>query len=143
MGRMTKAERDAAQVDIAEALEAMPENYLECRDPGLAHQWDKTTDFHPIPAEQVGRKLANLGRDETCLRCGAVKKERFILVDGRIRKVSQSTDYPPGYLMSGVPRGVKRSEVVWSENYRRATEKIADKANGKRRGRTTKTKGKR
>lgn len=141
MGRTTRAQRDAAQIDIAEAFEALPENFLDCRDPGIRHQWDKTADFHAIPAEQVGRKLANLARTEECLRCGAVKRERFILVDGRIRKVSQSTDYPDGYLLSGtgVPRGVKRSEVVWSENYRRATEKMAQQANGRK----TKTKGKR
>jgi hypothetical protein len=82
--------------------------------------------------------------------CGAVKHERFILLDGRIRKVSQSTDYPDGYLLSGtgVPRGVKRSEVVWSENYRRAMESVAEKVNGKARvraprGKTTKVKGRR
>jgi hypothetical protein len=70
MARRSKAEVEAAQVEIAEAFEALPENFLECRDPGLRHQWDKTADFHAIPAQQVGRKLANLGRTETCLRCG-------------------------------------------------------------------------
>ena len=134
MPRTTQAQREAAQVDIAEQFKDLPNEYMECRDPGIRHSWEKVTDFHVIPAEQVGRKLANLARSEECTRCGSVKTEKFVLVDGRIRKVGQSTVYAEGYLLSntGVPRGVKRSEVVWSENYRRAMEAAAERLNKKR-----------
>ena len=147
MVRSTQRQIEDAQREIAAAFTALPDNYMDCRDPGIRHSWEKVTDFHVIPAEQVGRKLANLGRTETCQRCGTTKMEMFILIDGRIRKVGQRMDYAEGYLLTGtgVPRGVKRSEVVWSENYRRAMEAAADNLNGKAKpkGRTTKSRGRR
>lgn len=129
--RPTRAERDAAQREIADQFQALPEEFLDCRDPGLRHQWHKTKDFHVIAVEKIGTRVANLGREETCLRCGTVKREKFAVGKSVIVKVSQTYDYPEGYTISGVPRGVKRAEVVWSENYRRAMEGIADNLNGK------------
>lgn len=59
---------------------------------------------------------------EVCARCETRKTERFIVGRHGIEKVGQHYDYPDGYLMgdSGVPRGVKRSSIVWAENYRRS-----------------------
>lgn len=131
--RRTKAELAEIQSTISDQLDAMPDAYLVCRDPGLRHKWDLVTNFHAIPVKMVGRKRANLERISACQRCNVRKVERFIVnSDDLIEKVSQNYDYSeaPGYLMSGigVPRGLKRSNVVWSANYRRAMEKVAEQA---------------
>ena len=132
MARRTRKQIEEVQVAIADQLKNLPANYLDCRDPGLRHQWDLTQDFHAIPVAQIGRKMANLARTETCQRCGAVKTEKFIVnVYDQIEKVSQGIDYPEGYLLSGgIPRGVKRSTVVWTANYQRAMEAVAEGARG-------------
>lgn len=117
-----------AQTVIAQQMEKLPDNFLDCRDPGLRHKWERESDFHVIPVTEVGRRRANLARVEVCERCGTRKVERFAVNAGDLlEKVSQHYEYPEGYLMAGVgvPRGLKRSSVVWSENYRRAMEKVA------------------
>jgi hypothetical protein len=138
MARSSKRQVEQAQATIADQLQGISDEYLECRDPGFGHDWKKTRGFHAIPVKQVrrGSRVANLARVETCARCTAVKTERFVInAYDQIEKVSQSTDYPDGYLMSGtgVPRGVKRSTLVWTENYRRAMEEVAEAAEGSKR----------
>lgn len=123
MGRSTRKQVEAAQAEISAQLTHLPDNFLDCRDPGLRHQWVKTKDFYVVPVKQLGRKVANLEREETCARCETVKTEHFIVnKNDLLEKVGQVYSYPEGYLMSnaGVPRGVKRSSAVWGENYNRA-----------------------
>lgn len=130
MARLTKAERNEIQTEITHQMSSMPANFLDCRDPGLRHKWERKTGFHVIPVAQVGRKTANLARQEFCERCTAVKTEKFIInADDMLEKVTQGIEYPEGYLMVGVPRGVKRSTSVWTAQYRRDMEKIAEDAN--------------
>ena len=108
----------------------LPANFLDCRDPGLRHKWDKTADFHVIKMATTGKKIEALGRTETCERCGSVKQERFIVGQNGIEKVGHSYDYPEGYLLPGIPRGVMPSTVIYQENYRRANEAAALQAAG-------------
>lgn len=115
---------------VQQRVKNLPPNYLDCRDPGLRHQWDKTADFHVIKMATTGRKIEGLGRTETCLRCGCVKNERFIVTKHGIEKVGHSYDYPEGYLLPGIPRGVMPSTVIYQENYRRALEVVALEASG-------------
>lgn len=108
-------------------MQELDDRFLECRDPGLRHLWRRTSDFHVVPVVQMGRKLANLARSTSCDRCGTRKVERFIVNgEGFIEKIGTHYDYPEGYLLKGIgaPRGVKRSSVVWTENYRRAMKTI-------------------
>lgn len=129
MPRSSIRQIEDAQSEIAGRLEELSDTFLECRDPGFGHDWKKTIGFHVIPVRQVGRRTANLARIETCARCGTEKTERFIVNQyDRIEKVSQSNSYPEGYLLSGtgVPRGVKRSTLVWTENYRRSMTQVAE-----------------
>lgn len=131
MPRSARRVIEDAQATIAERLSGLPDDFLECRDPGFGHDWKKSKGFHVIPVERIGRKVANIAREEVCARCGTVKTERFIINEwDRLEKVGQSNTYPDGYLMSGtgVPRGVKRSTLVWTENYRRAMSEIAEAA---------------
>ena len=131
--RRTKAELNAIQEQVAERLRQQPTSFVYCRDPGIRHAWMIENDFHDIPITQVGRRLAMLGRDEVCARCNTVKRETFVVQKGGvIEKVSTSYDYPDGYQMAGVPRGVKRSTIIYQENYRRAMEAVANAAAGER-----------
>ena len=137
MARRTRRQVEEAQATIANQLQDLPDNFLQCRDPGFGHTWKKHRGFHAIPVKQVrrGSKVANLARQEKCEVCEAVKTERFMVnASDQIEKVSQSIDYEEGYLMSntGVPRGVKRSTLVWTENYRRSMDKVAEAARGGR-----------
>lgn len=137
MARRTRRQVEEAQATIADQLQDLPDNFLQCRDPGFGHTWQKFKGFHAVPVKQVrrGSRVANLARQEKCAVCKAVKTERFMVnASDQIEKVSQSIDYEEGYLMSntGVPRGVKRSTLVWTENYRRSMEEVAEAARGGR-----------
>lgn len=148
MGRRTKAELAAIQNEIAEKLQDLPSEFLACRDSGLRHQWHLVTDFHVVPAEQVRGTISHIQRKEECLRCGGTKTEKFALLEDGITKVGEAREYPEGYLLEGgIPRGVKRSSVVWGEGFRRAGVKaveegnvtpIKKKSSGKPRGRQAK-----
>lgn len=133
MARATRKQVEDAQATIADQLRDLPENFLMCRDPAFGHDWKPTRGFHAIPVAQIGRKMANLARIETCARCKGIKTEKFVVNQyDLIEKVTQSIDYEEGYLMknTGVPRGVKRSSLVWTENYRRTMEQVAEAAEG-------------
>lgn len=125
--------RPKASAEVAKKVKSLNDEFLDCRDPGLRHSWHRLNDFHPISLAQAGRKLAALGREEQCSRCETVKKERFVVhPGGRLKKIGQSYDYPEGYLMPGIPRGVTPSEIVYQEQYRRTMEKVAKVARGTR-----------
>lgn len=125
--RTTVEQVKQAEKDISKRLRTLPENFLDCRDPGIRHAWMKDLDFHVIEAraERGGAKAIMLGRVEICDRCGCVKEEKFIVGRSGIEKIGQKYIYPDQYLIPGVTRGVKKSSVVWQENYRRAMERVA------------------
>lgn len=113
-------------------ITALSDSFLDCRDPGLRHAWMRQDDFHVIQMSTVGKKIAALGRNEVCGRCNTVKRERFIVTKGGIEKVGQSYDYPQGYTLPGIPRGVTPSTIVLQEAYRRAMERVANAEKGQR-----------
>jgi hypothetical protein len=122
-----------ASAEVAKKVKGLTDQFLDCRDPGLRHAWVRENDFHVIKMATTGRrKIEALGRTEVCGRCGTVKNERFINGTGGIEKVGQSYDYPQGYLMPGIPRGVTPSTIVYQEQYRRTMERVAGAARGQR-----------
>lgn len=118
--------------EVQKKIEGLSDTFLDCRDPGLRHAWVRHNDFHVIEMQTVGKKIAALGRVEQCARCGTVKKERFIVGRSGIEKTGQSYEYPEGYLMPGVPRGVTPSTIIYQESYRRAMERVANAEAGQR-----------
>lgn len=130
---MAKTGNKTIDPTIKKKVQNLSDQFLDCRDPGLRHAWMRENDFHTIPLEQAGKKLAALGREEVCMRCGTVKRERFVVLPGGVlEKISQSYEYPEGYLMPGIPRGVTPSVVVYQEQYRRAMEAAANAKRGER-----------
>lgn len=129
MARKTRAELAALQDDLIDALEDLPEVYLECRDPGLRHQWKRSQNYHVIQAVWSGRKQPLIARDSECMRCGTHKRERFVITKGDLlEKVANLYTYPEHYNLQGFPRGLKRSSAVWTAGYRRAMKEATGKA---------------
>lgn len=120
---------------IRAKVKDLNENFLDCRDPGLRHAWMRLNDFHvmeqSVEAGSKG-KIVLLGREEVCGRCDTIKRERFQVTKQGVEKIGQSYDYPQGYLMPGVPRGVTPSVIVYQEQYRRAMERVAGASAGQR-----------
>lgn len=131
---MPRATRDmtTAHREITKRVKKLSDTFIDCRDPGLRHAWMRENDFHVVAMQTVGKKIEALGRDEVCMRCGTVKHEKFIVGRNGIEKTGQSYEYPQGYAMPGVPRGVKPSTVIHQEQYRRAMERAAKAEAGQR-----------
>lgn len=122
-----------ATAEVEVKIKGMSDTFLDCRDPGLRHAWVRENDFHVIKMASAGRrKIEALGRTEVCGRCGTVKNERFVVEKTGIEKIGQSYDYPQGYLMPGIPRGVTPSVIVYQEQYRRTMERVARAPRGAR-----------
>lgn len=118
--------RDDARAVLAAALRDKSDAQLLCRDPGVRHPWEVVVDFHVIEMQQErGRTVTAIGRDLICGRCDTVKREHFIVGRYGLEKIGTWYDYPESYRIPGVPRGVKPSEIVHQENYRRAMERVA------------------
>lgn len=133
MARIKKTDEEIRKATghaaITKRIKGMTDTFLDCRDPGLRHAWVRENDFHvlEVSQESTGRKrgLIFLGRTEVCGRCDTRKEERFIVGKSGVEKTGQSYIYPEGYLMPGIPRGVKPSTVIYQEQYRRATKRVA------------------
>ena len=133
MARKTRAELEALQDGLIDALGDLPESYLECRDPGLRHQWKRSQNYHVIQAVWDGRKQTLIARDTDCLRCGTHKQERFVITKGDLlEKVANIYTYPENYNLTGFPRGLKRSSAVWTAGYRKAMKDASGKASSRR-----------
>lgn len=127
---MAKTETKA---DLATALRSVSDNRLGCR--GMRHAWKISRDFYVYTqVQEKGRKTMHFARDFECMRgCGVTVREVFIQDRfGRIERIKRSTDYPAGYQLQGVPRGVKPQAIVNQEMFRRAMEKVAGAAPGER-----------
>lgn len=119
---------------LATALRDVPDNQLTCR--GLRHAWAVDEDFHVYHVEQEGRgrQTMHIARKLGCMRgCGCSVLEVYIQTRyGRIERIERITMYPPGYLIAGVPRGVKPQSIVQQEAYRRSMESTAKAHRGDR-----------
>lgn len=124
------------------ALANLEDKFLQCRDPSTKHKWEILNDFHVVPASTTGRKITHVARSYICERCSqpdspTVKTETYIVVNRngveRLERVgAPRIDYTEGYLIPGVPRGVKPAEIVRAEQYRRSIEKAVKAHKGQR-----------
>ena len=134
--KMSEAARKAlGHAEIEKKIKSLSPGFLDCRDPGLRHAWTRENDFHVIEQSMERGstgKFVFLGRTEICARCGTVKHERFQVGKKGVEKIGQSYEYPEGYLMPGIPRGVKPSTIIYQEQYRRAMEAVAKALPGER-----------
>lgn len=125
--------KHAGSRELEEAVSKLPSEFVDCRDPGLRHAWDLVNNMHVLEQTTEGRRrVMFLGRDEECQRCGTVKHERFIYTKNGIEKSGQTYEYPEGYIMPGIPRGVKPSVVIYQEQFRRSMEEAARALPGER-----------
>lgn len=113
------------------------DEFLQCMDPSQGHDWELLNDFHIVPASTVGRRLTHIARDYQCGRCTKVKTETYVHTkrDGVevLDRVSLKYNRIEGFdQWRGIPRGVKPSEIVHAEQYRRAMEKAVGAARGQK-----------
>ncbi len=116
---------------LQSALQKLPDNRLFCR--GLRHAWEVDDNFHAY--KQHGSSLIHLRRTFKCMRgCGVRVIEIFVVVKHGIERTARYTDYSlaEGYLIPGIPRGVKPLTIIQQEQYRRAMEQAANAARGER-----------
>ena len=119
----------AAAKDLASALTLLPDRWVVCRD--VRHAWSVMNDFYITPmATSRGSKITRIDRDLVCMRCETVRHEIYHHSRSGMEKVSQGYEYPEGYQIPGVPRGMKPSAIVQQEQYRRAMERVANAAPG-------------
>lgn len=123
-----------ATPEVAKRFTSLPSQFLDCRDPGLRHAWQRLNDFHVQgKSREGGVQITHIARDEVCMRCGTVKHERFErTATGGLYKSGQSYEYPEGYLLPGIPRGVTPSTIVYQEQYNRAMREAANAASYER-----------
>lgn len=124
------------------SIKHLGDKFLQCRDPSTKHKWEILNDYHVVPAATVGRKTTHIARDFICERCSqpnspTIKHERYILVNRngveRLERVGKpNIVYTEGYLIPGVPRGVKPAEIIHAEQYRRALSKAVGAKRGQR-----------
>lgn len=106
---------------LADALTALPDNWIMCRD--MRHAWEVNEDFHV--SKSKGSKAVEIRRVLDCLRCETKRIEVYHQTKWGLEKVRQNYDYPEHYQIHGVPRGVKPSYIVQGEVYRRSMSKVA------------------
>lgn len=107
--------------ELAAALREKSEAQLNCR--GFAHAWNPTSGFrlhHPKDGPPY------MTRTFECMRgCGVHRVDEFAVRRRSggwqiVERVRSSRDYPKDYQIHGVPRDVRRSEVIANEQLRRA-----------------------
>lgn len=127
----------AIRKTLAGALQTLPDEYLICR--GQRHRFNLEEDFHvPTSATLVGRQARAAGdieRHFRCERCEVLRIERYQRVPDGLVPMGGALyrEYPDGYQLVGlgIPRGVKPSGVVQSEEFRRSMSKVAKAARRK------------
>lgn len=127
---------------LVRSLSHLDDDVLACRDPSTKHRWDLLNDYHVVPASTAGRKTTRVARTFICSRCSkpdspTTKTEHYILINRagveRLERIgAPRIDYSDGYLIPGVPRGVKPAEIVRAEQYRRALHKAVGAAKSHR-----------
>jgi len=116
-------QRDAkAAAKLASAIVGISDAWLDCRD--MRHAWKVHTDFHVA----AFKGIQQITRVLVCIRCETRRKELYSHSGFGLDKTRQVYEYPQGYQIKGVPRGVKPKNIVQEEQYRRALEKLAGSA---------------
>lgn len=109
------------------ALQGLSDEWLMCRD--VRHSWSVEVDFHVT--EHTGNRIQEIQRVLLCDRCGGERIETYHPTRWGLEKTRQNYRMPEGYIIKGVPRGVKPSFIVQGEQYRRVMERVKDvKING-------------
>jgi len=112
----------SAIAQVAEALEALPDTWVMCRD--LRHAWSVDEDFHVL--QRKGSQIQEVGRVLVCLRCSTKRYETYVPTRRwGLERVRSRYDYPENYLIRNVPDGVKPQSIIQAENYRRSLAKIS------------------
>ena len=117
----TKAERAELQV-LEGLLEELPDEFLACRD--MRHAWTVHADFY-VAENEIGYRGVVIARELVCLRCSTGRHELYVQRKWGLDKIRNSYVYTSGYQLSGVPRGVKRSQAINDVQYRKAMLKVA------------------
>lgn len=90
--KLSREAVDGGRSEMAEAIHAMPANYVVCRE--SRHHW---VPFTARPAAH-----GNFERVRRCDSCGGVK---WTLLDSRFRILEEKPiQYPEGYLLQGLGR---------------------------------------
>ena len=120
--------------DVVKRFTALSDDYLDCRDPAMGHDWKRLNDFHTVDTWMAsGNLVTDIRREFLCKRCGGVKTEHFYMTRSEgLFKYRNSYAYPEGYLLPGIPRGVTPSRIIHQEQYARAMRKVAGAAKGDR-----------
>lgn len=123
------SDRQAA-TELANALEELPDNFLRCR--GLLHNWEVVDDFHMYDRERKVKHRIVIRQRLKCERCHSRRDDYFIETVFGLMKVGESREYVEGYLVTGVPRGVKPREVINGVRYKKTLKTTASKARSKK-----------
>jgi hypothetical protein len=102
----------------AEALHAIKDQYLECRD--LLHAWRTIQDFQVRDAD-TRRKTGILRRLLECDRCGTQREDLIWL--RTFERLSSRYIYPDDYRAPGHHRGITAKTDIRAEVWRRAQER--------------------
>ena len=115
---------------VVARFQVLPDDYLDCRDPGLGHDWTRLNDFHTVDTWMASSNLVtDIRREFLCRRCECVKTEHFYMTKAEgLFKYRNSYAYPEGYLLPGIPRGVTPSRIIHQEQYARTMRKVAKAA---------------
>ena len=103
-------------------LEELPEKFIQCRD--LRHAWSVDNDFYVWDNPSEVRALT-IARDLVCLRCGTVRRQRFVQRRWGLERLGNNYSYQDGYQVHGVPEGLKPAQAVSIVQYKKAMRKVA------------------
>lgn len=120
--RRKYSEDEQLAQDLANALTELPDNWIMCRD--MRHAWKTHEDFHV--AQVSGSKVGEVRRILICMRCETLRIEKYHLATWGLEKYSQHYAYPDNYQIHGVPRGVKPSNIIQGEQYRRTMVRLTE-----------------
>lgn len=115
-----------ANTKISEEMEARIKRFTACRD--FKHAYAVENDYYVYKQyqEAKGSRSMYVARDLVCMRCTTIKREIFLATKTRgLEKVSYSYDYPPGYLLQGIPAGASARSILAQIRYREAMEAVA------------------
>lgn len=101
------------------ALPSVPGRYLECRD--LMHAWEVIDDFRAVP--ETKDSYGYIERTVCCMRCEAVRTERYQETKDGLIRTRTKYEYPAGYTLDELPSGPKPVSIVREELWRRVSER--------------------
>jgi len=120
------------------AIRKTSDTHFMCRQ--MKHAWTRKPGANvrvTLPA--MRGDLPTITTLYVCMRgCGVVRKDRLTVKQispGNYRVIDKSPpsyEYPDGYQIPGIPRGVRPSIILQQEYVRRANEEIANAMAGER-----------